>query len=454
MVAQLESGQVSLINQMLKDLDARGREGQPVAHMPPEVRAIPVPRSLLAKIPGAWWGVLFLALVLLLLVLWVVTHRGAARSSTTAQVELAQPGTEPQALPTPPAAANNAAPQRGTLPPETIAEPAPAPEHGPASAGEAVLATLATPVPTPVAMAAPASTPSPVADKVLMEPDPGLKPERKPELKPELRPDPKLNLKLSLKLIPELDLLAAQQRLASARKSDARPVQDESAVRTGTTRVTSAASSTGARPAGPDESVKWGKVVQPLNGPQRAEREYRQGVQAWQAGRQGEAIAALEQALQYDAQHSNARQTLVGWLLELGQRAEAIRRLQEGLSHDPAQAGLAMMLARLQVDQGDAAAALKTLQISLPYTVNRADYHAFLAALWQREQKHAQAIEHYRIALRLMPDNGVWWMGLGISHQASGQKSAAREAFQRAAASAALGPELQAFVSERLLQLQ
>ena len=191
----------------------------------------------------------------------------------------------------------------------------------------------------------------------------------------------------------------------------------------------------------------------PLTGAQRAEREYRQGLQAWQAGRQDEALVHLEQALQQDALHSSARQTLATWQIELGQRAAAMRQLQAGLGHDPAQAGLAMMLARLQVDLGDTAGALKTLQHSLPYTLNRADYHAFLAALWQREQKHASAIEHYRIALRLMPDNGVWWMGLGISLQASGQRQPAREAFLRAAASSALGPELQAFVSEQLAQL-
>jgi MSHA biogenesis protein MshN len=60
----------------------------------------------------------------------------------------------------------------------------------------------------------------------------------------------------------------------------------------------------------------------------------------------------------------------------------------------------------------------------------------------------------YQAALALAPRSGVWLMGLGISLQALGRNSEAQIAFRRARASDMLTGELQAFVDQRLKQLQ
>lgn len=57
-------------------------------------------------------------------------------------------------------------------------------------------------------------------------------------------------------------------------------------------------------------------------------------------------------------------------------------------------------------------------------------------------------------ALRLAPGSGIWLMGLGISLQAINRNTEAQDAFRRAKATNALNPELQAFVDQRLKQLQ
>jgi MSHA biogenesis protein MshN len=96
---------------------------------------------------------------------------------------------------------------------------------------------------------------------------------------------------------------------------------------------------------------------------------------------------------------------------------------------------------------------LDSLQRSLPYAAERADYQAFMAALLQRQNRHPEAIEHYRQALRKAPENGLWWMGVGISLRAAARPSEARDAFERAAASNALSPQLRAFVEQQAQQL-
>jgi MSHA biogenesis protein MshN len=111
-----------------------------------------------------------------------------------------------------------------------------------------------------------------------------------------------------------------------------------------------------------------------------------------------------------------------------------------------------MVLARLQLEKGGPAA-LDTLLATLPYAGNNAEYQGFLAGVLQRDQRHAEAAQHYRDALTLAPNNAVWWMGLGISLQAEQHLPEAREAYTQARVKGGLTPELKAFVERRLEQL-
>lgn len=203
-----------------------------------------------------------------------------------------------------------------------------------------------------------------------------------------------------------------------------------------------------------DEDSKLFKPAKEVTPQQFTENAYRKALSLIDAGQLPEAVGVLEQVLQLNPKHAPARQTLVSLLLESKRQDDAVRKLQEGLSIDPAQSGMAMILARLQVERGNLRPALETLQRSLPHAADQADYQAFLAALLQREKRHKEAAEHYALALRKVPQNGLWWMGYGISLQADNRLPEAQDAFARARASTSLTPELQAFVDQKLSQLQ
>ena len=196
------------------------------------------------------------------------------------------------------------------------------------------------------------------------------------------------------------------------------------------------------------------KRVQQLTPAQTAENEYREAANFTAQGRLAEAQESFRQALLHNPAHIGARQGLFGLLVEARRNGDAEQLLRDGLKLNANQPGFAMALARLQLDRGDAAGAIETLQGSVASAQNSPDYLAFYAALLQRQTRHREAAEQYQAALRLAPQSGVWLMGLGISLQALNRNADAQDAYRRAKNSNSLSAELQAFVDQRLRQLQ
>ena len=197
-----------------------------------------------------------------------------------------------------------------------------------------------------------------------------------------------------------------------------------------------------------------GNEIKRVNAQQRNENEFRRGNELLGQGRAPQALEAFAQVLAWDPMHDAARQALVAALLGGKNSAEAERLLIERQSMSPRNAGFALILARLQAERGDNNMALDTLRSGLSAAGSNPSYQATMAALLARLGQHAQAVTYYQAALRLAPQSGVWWMGLGLSLQAVGSLSEAQEALRRARASDNLSPELAVFVDQRLRQLQ
>ncbi|MGZ5199998.1 MAG: tetratricopeptide repeat protein [Telluria sp.] len=184
---------------------------------------------------------------------------------------------------------------------------------------------------------------------------------------------------------------------------------------------------------------------------QKAEAAYRRSLASIQEGYVSDAIGQLEQALQANPHHDAARQTLVRVLIDNRRTDDAVRQLQLALTLDPRQPSMAMLLARLQIERGGTG--IETLVRTLPYAGGNGEYHAFLAGALQRQQRNREAAEQYQLALRSLPQNGVWLMGLGISLQAEKRDAEALDAFRKAKNSATLTPELLSFVDGKIQQL-
>jgi len=196
------------------------------------------------------------------------------------------------------------------------------------------------------------------------------------------------------------------------------------------------------------------KQVRPLDAAERAEQEFRRGMELFRGGRTDEAEAAWRSALEIDPAAAAPRQALLGALLERGERERAEKLLQEGLRVNPRQPKQIMLLARLQLDRGAQSEALRTLEQGLPHAQWNAEYLSMTAAVMSRVGRHRDAAELYASALRIAPGNGVWEMGRGMALRADGQRAQALAAFQRASQMQGLSPDLRAFVERQIRELQ
>ncbi len=248
--------------------------------------------------------------------------------------------------------------------------------------------------------------------------------------------------RLSLELGNPPTELESQQSVSSKPVTIAKPVKEPAVARKPKKAVVESS---------PQEAIN--KQVRQETAQQQAENEYRKAAAFLQQGKMQEAEEGFREALRLNPSHVGSRQTLAALLLQEKHVNDAENVLREGLNQDSKEAGLAMLLARIQIEKGETADALQTLERTLPYAAQNADYHAFLAALLQRESRHGEAVEQYQAALQLKPA-GAWYMGLGISLQAMHRLPEAQNAFQQAMATGALNPDLQAFVEQRLRQIQ
>ncbi|MDO9365884.1 MAG: tetratricopeptide repeat protein [Methylotenera sp.] len=198
--------------------------------------------------------------------------------------------------------------------------------------------------------------------------------------------------------------------------------------------------------------------VKQIRPDQQSGNDYRQALTYLQQGRVSEAQAHLMQALEADPKNHDARQTLASLFLENKRNDDARKILAEGLTIAPEQTDFRMAIARLQVEAHDNAGALITLEQGASYAKNNAGYHNFTATMLQRAERHEEAISHYMASLSMGNASSgntttSTLIGLGISLQVVGKLDDAKLAFTRAQSMSTLNTELSLFVDQRLKQI-
>lgn len=193
------------------------------------------------------------------------------------------------------------------------------------------------------------------------------------------------------------------------------------------------------------------EVNQAIDG-NKAEEGYRKALTLIQTHQEGQARTLLGAVLETSPGHVAAREALAALLSEAGQNQEAEKVLRIGRATNPEHAGFAFSLGRLQAARGDTEGAVATLQGGMEGRSVSAEYHATLAALLVRLKHYPDAVRQYEQALKLQSDQGLWWMGLGLSLEAQGRNDEARSTFRRALMTGNLTDKLAEFARAKLAE--
>lgn len=179
----------------------------------------------------------------------------------------------------------------------------------------------------------------------------------------------------------------------------------------------------------------------------RAANAYQEAQDWVRSGRSDAALSSAQEALALDPNLNGARYLAITVALERKQLDVAGGLIDAGLQLDAQDSYLAYLQARYLLARGQGDQALRLLQTRerLP-----AEAWGLKAGLLVRNGLHEQAVAAYEQALRSRPTNSTWWLGLGLALDAQGNKSTAREAFNRASTLGTLRADLQAWVEQRL----
>lgn len=164
--------------------------------------------------------------------------------------------------------------------------------------------------------------------------------------------------------------------------------------------------------------------------------------------------AGLRQSLALDPDHRPTRESLAALLLEQGRVSEVEDIYAEGVrragDHVPFRKGYA----RLLIDRGAFGEACSVLLPAPRPALNEdPEYYALIAAAQQRLGQYADAAGTYRRMVEHFPEAGTWWMGLGIALESEGQRAEASAVYRQALATRDLRPELVQYVRQRLAAL-
>ena len=195
------------------------------------------------------------------------------------------------------------------------------------------------------------------------------------------------------------------------------------------------------------------KTARPYSPEELAENAYQEAARLRTQGDAAGAERQLKTLLATEPKHVKARELLSGMQLENGRLLEAQATLEQGVAQLPAHLGFRYLLARLYLERGELVLAVNVLEAARRPGLNDPELPAFLAAVYQRAARHADAVKSYQEALTSRPQEGRWWVGLGISLETQKDSDAARSAYRNALDTGRLTSSLARYAEDRLKAL-
>ena len=159
----------------------------------------------------------------------------------------------------------------------------------------------------------------------------------------------------------------------------------------------------------------------------------------------------FEDVLLMTPEHKAARKQLAA--LWFGREAyqPAINVLSQGIQLYPDDSEFRLMKARIYLNQGQTIAAVNTLK-DLAYVEN-VEYQALLASHAQQISQFDIATSAYQLLTKLEPNAGRWWLGLAVAYDSNSEFDQAVKAYDQAIDKSDLSENARQFARQRVQEL-
>lgn len=186
---------------------------------------------------------------------------------------------------------------------------------------------------------------------------------------------------------------------------------------------------------------------------ERDRLQVQEALTLWSQGQQLTALQLLDSFAFENPEAHQSRETLAKLLIRQGEVERALQAAELGLQIAPSHPGYKKVKARILLNQSDVTGALAVLSASPPTLSNDPEYHSLLATAQLAGGEYNEAIQSYRELLRLNDpriDKAPLWYGLGSAQQRIGNAAEARQAYQQALQQPELSPNLRAQIERRM----
>ena len=161
----------------------------------------------------------------------------------------------------------------------------------------------------------------------------------------------------------------------------------------------------------------------------------------------------LQKQLERASTSVESRALLAGIYLAAGNHEQSEALVDEGLLVVPMDSGLKKVKARVLLAKGDSAAAVNLMESAPPAIKLDGEYHEIRAAALQQQGRAEDAVNVYYQLLKYDSRQARLWVGLGYSLELATRVDESRKAYESSLQVPNLDDNLKRFVTQRLKQL-
>lgn len=198
-------------------------------------------------------------------------------------------------------------------------------------------------------------------------------------------------------------------------------------------------------------------TVKPKSAEEQSEIHFAAGMKSYEFGMYQEAQKSLLLALTANAENHEARRQLAALYYGQGSITQALSVLSDGVLLAPTNLEWRELMAKILVGENRFEEVLNIMPDNLDENAlqeSRSDYLILKGTSAQAVNKPRQAVSAFSAMTLLEPNNGKWWMALGINQDALDQAQQAATAYERALSLGGLSSASAQYATARLQALQ